>query len=73
MTTSAQQSVLNADELACLRAIDTGDHDGTHGVARELAAKGMLSLERDGRARLTPAGRLAIHMPGPGDVPGIDN
>lgn len=73
MTTTAQQTVLNTDELACLRAIDTGSGGQDEHLVQALVAKGMLSPERDGEVRLTPAGRLAIHMPGPGDVPGIDN
>ena len=73
MTTTAQQTVLSTDELACLAAIDNGAGEPATAVADALAAKGMLAVAPDGALRLTPAGRLAIHMPGPGDVPGIDN
>ena len=72
MTTTAQQTVLSTEELAALTAIDASEAVDP-GIAASLIAKGMVSLDASADPRLTPAGRLAIHMPGAGDVPGIDN
>ena len=70
MTTSDQPSVLETDELAALRALARGDESTVPGVmCRALAAKGMLAPD----GRLTPAGKHAIHVAEPGQVPGIDN
>lgn len=74
MTTSAQQTTLSVDELACLRAI-------AEGVARPpedpavcaLLAKGMLDADDGAHHTLTPAGLHAVNVAGPGEVPGIDS
>lgn len=72
MTTSAQQTVLTAQELESLRqfASGTGDCDRTQLAA--LAAKGMIDDADAASPALTPAGHHALHVGSPGSVPGID-
>lgn len=73
MTTSTQQTVLTGDEIRCLRDVAQGmsrppdDH-----VLCALVAKGMLDADDASRHTLTPAGRHAVDVSGPGMVPGID-
>lgn len=71
MTTSSQQSVLSAAELACLLECSRGQSVTNHAAVHELVAKGMLQAGTDGHA-LTPAGHHALHVDQPGTVPGID-
>lgn len=72
MTTSSQQTVLTEDEIACLRDLARGTTrpaDAPEMCA--LIAKGMVDSQSTG-CRLTPAGRHAVNVSGPGNVPGID-
>lgn len=73
MTTSSQQTVLTDDELACLRELAKGvvlPADAAEICA--LVAKGMVEPQSTG-CRLTPAGRHAVNVSGPGNIPGIDS
>lgn len=73
MTTSSQPTVLNTDELDCLRECARGrciPEDAE--LLATLAAKGMLDFH-DGRYTLTPAAQHVLHAGEPGTVPGIDN
>jgi hypothetical protein len=73
VTTSAQQTVLTDDELACLRRIAQGEAAAVPDAAKAaLVAKGMLAGDPAAPATLTPAGRHAVDVAGPGMVPGID-
>ena len=73
MTTSTQQTVLTADEIDCLRDVARGTSRPTDDlVLCALVAKGMLDADDASRHTLTPAGRHAINVAGPGMVPGID-
>ena len=72
MTTSSQQTVLTEDEIACLRDLARGTSrpaDAPEMCA--LIAKGMVESQ-SAECRLTPAGRHAVNVSGPGNVPGID-
>lgn len=72
MTTSAQQTVLTDEEIACLRELAKGIHKPADSPeVRALAAKGMLETKTAG-CTLTPAGLHAVNVSGPGTVPGID-
>jgi hypothetical protein len=72
VTTSSQQSVLSAGELACLLDCARGTPVIDHVAAQALVAKGMLE-DADGKHVLTPAGHHALHVDQPGMVPGIDS
>jgi hypothetical protein len=71
VTTSSQQTVLSASELACLQDCARGMPAVDPTTAGTLVAKGMLQ-DADGRHALTPAGYHALHVDQPGGVPGID-
>lgn len=74
MTTSAQQTTLTVEELACLRAIAEGVGKATEDpTVAALVAKGMLETDDAARHTLTPAGLHAVNVAGPGEVPGIDS
>ena len=73
MTTSTQQTVLTADEIGCLRDVARGVPRPTDDATLcALVAKGMLDADDARRHTLTPAGRHAVNVAGPGMVPGID-
>lgn len=73
VTTSAQQTVLTDAELACLRDVAGGAPRAAQDPALcALVAKGMLTSEDADHRTLTPAGRHAVDVAGPGMVPGID-
>ena len=76
MTTSAQQTVLTGDEISCLRDVARGmPRLADDPMVRALVAKGMLDADDAddaNRHTLTPAGRHAVDVAGPGMVPGID-
>lgn len=76
MTTSTQQTVLTGDEIRCLRDVARGMPRSTDDPTLcALVAKGMLDAGDAGdasRHTLTPAGRHAVDVAGPGMVPGID-
>lgn len=73
MTTSAQQTVLTDDEIACLRDVAKGlSRPAADPTVRALVAKGMLDPDDAGRRTLTPAGQHAVNVAGPGMLPGID-
>lgn len=73
VTTSAQQTVLTDDEIACLRDVAQGlSRSAADPVVCALVAKGMLDPDDADRHTLTPAGQHAINVTGPGMVPGID-
>jgi len=72
MTTSEQPAPLSTDEIASLRTCAHNAHAVAPQVRDTLAAKGMLQREA-GHYRLTPAGRHALDIGGPGRVPGLDN
>lgn len=73
MTTSTQQTVLTGDEIRCLRDVAQGMSRLPDDPALSaLVAKGMLDADDASRHTLTPAGRHAINVAGPGIVPGID-
>lgn len=73
MTTSAQQTVLTDNEIACLRDVAQGQsRPAADPVVCALVAKGMLDPDDADRRTLTPAGQHAINVTGPGMVPGID-
>ena len=72
MTTSTQQTVLTEEEIRCLLAVANGDiQHSDQPILESLAAKGMIDGTQ-ATAALTPAGRHAIHVGEPGQVPGID-
>ena len=73
MTTSTQQTVLTGDEIRCLRDVARGmPRPADDPALCALVAKGMLDADDTSRHTLTPAGRHAINVAGPGMVPGID-
>lgn len=73
MTTSSQQTVLTDEEIACLRELAKGiAKPGDAPEVCALVAKGMVEPHSAG-CRLTPAGRHAVNVSGPGNVPGIDS
>lgn len=73
MTTSTQQTVLTGDEIGCLRDVARGVPRPVDDPAlRALVAKGMLDADDASRHTLTPAGRHAVDVGGPGMLPGID-
>jgi hypothetical protein len=73
VTTSTQQTVLTGDEINCLRDVARGVPRPTDDPTLcALVAKGMIDADDASRHTLTPAGRHAIDVAGPGMVPGID-
>lgn len=73
MTTSTQQTVLSVDELRCLREVAQGmTRPADDPQLGALVAKGMLDADDASHHTLTPAGRHAVDVAGPGMVPGID-
>lgn len=73
MTTSTQQTVLTDDELRCLRDVARGLARSSDNMQLDaLVAKGMLDADDASHRTLTPAGRHAVDVSGPGMVPGID-
>lgn len=73
MTTSTQQTVLTGDELRCLRDVARGMARSSDNAQLDaLVAKGMLDADDASHHTLTPAGRHAVDVAGPGMVPGID-
>lgn len=73
MTTSTQQAVLTAEEMACLRDCaegNAGPRDAA--LLAALSAKGLVQ-PGEGRPVLTPAGQHLLHGGEPGIVPGLDN
>lgn len=73
MTTSSQQTVLTDDEIACLRELAKGiAKPADNAELCALVAKGMVEPQSTG-SRLTPAGKHAVNVSGPGNVPGIDS
>ena len=73
VTTSTQQTVLTGDEIRCLRDVAQGlSHPPDDPALGALVAKGMLDADDASRHTLTPAGRHAVDVAGPGMVPGID-
>jgi len=73
MTTSSQQAVLTAEEMACLRDCaegNAGPRDAR--LVAALSAKGLVQSD-DGRPVPTPAGHHLLHGHEPGTVPGLDN
>ena len=74
MTTSAQQTVLTAEEMACLRDCTEGNA-GPRDAAllAALSAKGLVQADDHRRPTLTPAGHHLLHGHEPGTVPGIDS
>lgn len=73
MTTSTQQTVLTGDEIRCLRHVAQGMSIPPEDPSLcALVAKGMLDADDASRHTLTPAGRHAVDVAGPGMVPGID-
>jgi len=73
MTTSAQQAVLTAEEMACLRDCAEGNAGPRDALLlAALSAKGLVQAG-DGRHALTPAGHHLLHGHEPGTVPGLDS
>jgi len=73
VTTSTQQTVLTGDEIDCLRDVARGmSRPDTDPALCALVAKGMLDADDASHHTLTPAGRHAVNVAGPGIVPGID-
>lgn len=73
MTTSTQQTVLTGDEISCLRDVARGvPRPANDPTLYALVAKGMLDADDASHHTLTPAGRHAVDVTGPGMVPGID-
>jgi len=73
VTTSAQQTVLTGDEIGCLRDVARGmPRLADDPMVGALVAKGMLDADDASRHTLTPAGRHAVDVAGPGMLPGID-
>lgn len=73
MTTSTQQAVLTAEEMACLRDCadgNSGPRDAS--LLAALSAKGLLQ-PGNGVPALTPAGHHLLHGGEPGTVLGLDN
>ena len=73
MTTSTQQAVLTAEEMACLRDCaegNAGPRDAA--LLASLSAKGLVEGTGD-RPVLTPAGQHLVHGRDPGTVPGLDS
>ena len=74
MTTSAQQTVLTAEEMACLRDCaegNAGPRDAA--LLASVTAKGLVQAGDDRRPTLTPAGHHLLHGHVPGTVPGLDS
>ena len=74
MTTSAQQTVLTAEEMACLRDCaegNAGPRDAA--LLAALSAKGLVQADDHRRPTLTPAGHHLLHGHEPGTVPGLDS